>query len=87
MTRLTLGAQPLHPDTAAEIIIKSTHLLLTVTNGVANGATGGGRGGWVVPGGQREAMSMAVVHVLMACRLLLRHISEQVGDGLTGGIS
>ena len=74
----TPGGKPLHPDTAAELIISSTHLLQTVLYGVASGSADGGRGGWMAPGVQKEAMSMASLHVLFACRSLLRHILEQV---------
>ena len=72
------GGKPLHPDTAAELIMRSTHLLQAVLYGVESGAADGGRGGWMAPGVQKEAMSMAALHVLCACRSLLRHISDQV---------
>ena len=67
---------PLHPDTAAELVLKSCQLLMAVLRGGEVRGRGGPR--LLPPGGPREAVAAGAVHVLLACGELLRHISEQV---------
>lgn len=70
------AALPMHPDTAAELVLKSCQLLLAALRG--GEVRGRGGPGLLAPGGPREAVASGAVHVLLACGELLQHISEQV---------